>query len=407
VSLILMALFFTLPVWPKLNSVLIIVLVVTVLFKIKKQHLRNLLAHKELLLYMMLYVLLIIGLSYSLDLKTGLAKIQTQASLIIVPLILGGIRLNLKDRFAYLDIFSLGVLLTLVLCFLHGFYRFFTTNSSYVLDEFSRKNNIFFYTEFSGFLDLHPTYFSLYLGLAIFYLIYSFQRKSKYIFLPKIVLIAIFFIGIFFTSSKAGIFTFIGITFFYLLYQLLKHRKRVYFIALATMVLGTLGFLKIHPTLYQRSVQGLKSINANYNVYQHQNESTGIRLGLWKLSYQISKNQWLFGYGTGSVQKILNERCIEFNSFSTCENFRNKNSHNQYLNFLLSNGIIFLFIFIAALLMGFLKAVKQKDMIFVFFITFIALNLFFESLLQREKGIVFFTLFVVMLTISRTSPSEE
>ena len=407
VSFILGALFFSIPLWPKLTTILILVLVLAVLFKINKQHFRNVAIHWEFLVFVLLFVLLIIGLSYTLDIKTGLSKIQTQASLIVIPIILGGLRLNSKDRFDLLDLFSLGVLLTLVICFFNAFYRFFTTNSTYVLDEFSRRNNIFFYNEFSGFLDLHPTYFSLYLGLAIFYLIYSFQRKSKYIFLPKIALIAIFFIGLFFTSSKAGIFTFIGITFFYLIYLILKHRKRPYVIALVALALGTLIFFKIHPTLYQRSAQGLTSFNANYNENKHLNESTGIRLGLWKLSYQISKDALLLGYGTGSVQKILNERCIEFNSFSSCENLRNKNSHNQYLNFLLSNGIVFLLMFIAALLLGVVKAVKQRDMIYIFFISFIALNFFFESLLQREKGIVFFTLFAVMLTISRTAPSKE
>ena len=407
VSAILVALFFSLPVWPRLTTILLFVFVIAVLFKIRKQHFANVLIHKEFLLFVLLYFLLIVGLSYSLDIKTGISKIQTQASFIVIPVILGGLRLNAKDRHTYLDAFSLGVLLTLVLCFIHAFYRFFTTNSPYVIDEFSRKNNIFFYNEFSGFLDLHPTYFSLYLGLAIFYLIHDFQRKSKFIFLPKAVLIVVFFIGLFFTSSKAGIFTFIALNFFYLIYQLLKHRKKTHLIALAALILGTLILLKIQPTLYQRSAQSLLSIQRNYTENKQQNESTGIRLGLWKLSYQISKDELLLGYGTGSVQKILNERCIEFNSFSSCESLRNKNSHNQYLNFLLSNGIIFVLLFVAALVWSLLKAIKQRDTIFIFFMIFLSLNFFFESLLQREKGIVFFTLFAVMLTISRTPLSKE
>ena len=404
---VLLALFFSIPIWPKATTLLIILYILILLVTLKKRKgLISFLNYKEFAGCALLYLMLIIGLSYTIDLDTGLSKVQTQASLLVVPLFMGSQKLNRRDRTAITDLFVLGVLTTVLLCFCNAVYRYFSTNSAYVLDEFSRKNSIFFYTEFSEFLDLHPTYFALYLGFAIFNLIYNFHAKSKYLFVPKAVLIVLFFIALFFTSSKAGIFSSILLTVIYLIYQLIRKKKKIYIVLLVAMLSGTLAMLTVNPVLYARSFQGLSSINKSYLEDKSINESTGIRLGLWRLSANVSKDAILTGYGTGSVQKILNERCIEFNSFSSCESLRNKNSHNQFLNFLVTNGLVFMAVFVAILVLMLLRALRTRDGIYVFFILFMGINFFFESLLQREKGIVFFTLFAVMLTISKGLPQR-
>jgi len=398
---ILLALFFSIPIWPRATTLLIILYIILLLCTLKKRPgLVSFLNYKEFVGCALLYVLLIIGLSYTIDINTGISKIQTQASLLVVPLFLGSQNLTRSDRTAITDLFILGLLTTVLLCFCHAVYRFLSNGSAYVLDEYSRKKSIFLYTEFSEFLDLHPTYFSLYLGFAIFYLIYNFYTKSKYLFVPKTGLILLFFIALFLTSSKAGIFSSILLIVIFLIYQLIRKRKKVYMILLIAIFSGTMVMLAVNPVLYTRSFQSISSINEGYQENNAINESTGIRLGLWHLSTYVSKDAILMGYGTGSVQKILNERCLEFNSFSTCESLRNKNSHNQFLNFLVTNGIVFMAVFITILILMLLRGFRTRDGIYVFFILFMGINFFFESLLQREKGIVFFTLFAVMLTIS-------
>jgi hypothetical protein len=306
-----------------------------------------------------------------------------------------------------LKYFIIGLAVATVLCLGNALYRGISTGSFYVLDEFDRPNNIFFYREFSGLLDLHPTYFSLYLGVGLFCLMDSPFLKRKLNLSVKIFLVVLFFTALFLTSSKAGIFSFIAIALGFYTYKIIVNRRTVHLGFLIMLILGVVVMYSINPVFYKRSVQGLTSFNQVFFENKFINESTSIRFHLWLLSLKTAKESFVFGYGTGSTRKILNQKCLKFYAFSTCETLRNKNSHNQFLNFLVSNGVIFVFGFIVALAIGLTRAFHNRDKLLILFLLFMSLNFLFESLLQRERGVVFFMLFVVMLSISDRGIQEK
>lgn len=398
---ILLALFFSIPLAPKVSTLLTILFILLCLWEIRKIDFRVIKGYRDFSIYIIIYVFLLIGLLYSIDVDTGLSKIQTQVSLFIFPIFLGSSVFSRKDRDDFMSSFVYGTLITLGLAFLNAAYRFYQSGTTYIVDELSRKHSIFFYDEFSKFLDLHPTYFSLYLSLALFFLIFTKNSKNHFSKFSRIGLSIFLFVGLFFTSSKAGIFSFLLIITGYLIYQavITKHRNYIYFLVI--LLMGGSVMLFMNPVLVTRTQQMVSSMNKVVIGGDEVKESTGIRLNLWYLSLVTAQEKLAFGYGTGSVFKALNENCIHFYSFSTCEGLRNKNSHNEYLNFLLSNGLLVLILFISALAIGLIRAIKNRDILSVLFLTFMIFNFFFESLLQRERGVLFFSIFVVMLSITQ------
>lgn len=398
---VMMALFFSIPLFPKLTSILIILYALLTLPDFNKCYFTKLFKQKGLLVFILIYVLLIVGLSYTTSFESGVSKVQTQLAFLIFPLFLGGAVVTVSERNWYLNSFVAGVFAAALICISHAFYRVSTIGSWYVVDEFSRKHNVFFYNELSDFINLHPTYFAIYLGLAVFFLLVQFFKKKK----PFLAVLAILlFVMLFLTSSKSGIFSFLIVTAIFLGYKILKHRRKIDFVIGLGIVTACFAMFAINPMISERSMSSATSI---YELTEEPgnltNESTSIRLGMWNLSLEAAKKAPLFGHGTGSVWKSLNDVCLNSYSFSICENLRNKNSHNQYLNFLVSNGILVCLLFMIALALIVLKAFKNRDILFLFFLATMLLNFFFESLLQRERGIVFFMLFLVLFAISKNN----
>jgi O-antigen ligase len=219
-------------------------------------------------------------------------------------------------------------------------------------------------------------------------------------------LIIFLFVTFIFTSSKAGIFSFLIASCTYFIYSLIRRPNKYTISLLSTLILGASFIFLINPLMYQRSVQLVSSFDKVWMKHEQTNESSSIRFGLWKLSTQVIKNSPLYGYGTGSVVRSLNENCIDLFSFSICEGLRNKNSHNQYLNLLVSNGFLILIPFLLALILGMVMALNSKDQVFFFFIVFMGLNFVFESILERERGVVFFSAFFILFLVCQNSQKE-
>ncbi|WP_289060212.1 O-antigen ligase family protein [uncultured Zobellia sp.] len=358
-------------------------------------------------MYMLLYVLLVFGLLYSIDSESGLSKVQTQISLLIFPLFLGGSILTSKYRQKCLNYFLTGVLITVLICLGHAFYRAIIQGGLYVVDEFGQKNSVFFYQQFSSLLDFHPTYFSLYLGIGLFCLMERSFLKINSNLVLRIFTILFLFVALFLTSSKAGIFSFIAVTAGFFVYKALIKRSRIHLGLLLILILGFFVMYTVSPVLQKRSAQGITGFKKVFLEHGFINESTSIRFHLWILSYNIAKESPILGYGTGSTKKALNEKCLKFYAFSTCERLRNKNSHNQFLEFLVANGSIFVLVFTFALILGLVRAFRNQDRLLGLFLAFMTINFLFESTLQRERGVVLFMLFVVILSVSHRASIKK
>lgn len=399
---LLVALFFFVPLFPKLASACIIGYAILSFLDLKKENVLLLWQRKELLFFGLVYLILVIGLSYTIDLGTGISKIQTQLSFIVFPLFFVGAFQEKSNRNSFFQYFNWGLVVAILICLINALRRLFVGDSMYVVDAFSEKHNVFLYQEFSGILDLHPSYFALYLGLAIFYLLFFSKTKDKIRTLLRWAMLILFFSALFLTSSKAGIFSFMSIALGFQVYRSMRRRNASDLLILVVLIGGFVLMFATNPLIYNRSVQAFKSVD-NYILDEEAvNESTSKRFGLWHVSLKQIEKKSILGYGTGSTNQVLNDSCIHFFSFSICEGLRHKNTHNQYLNLLVSNGLLILIPFLLGLFFALQRAIRNKDGLYFLFTLFLIINCFFESLLERERGVVFFMLFMVLLSTTST-----
>jgi O-antigen ligase len=130
----------------------------------------------------------------------------------------------------------------------------------------------------------------------------------------------------------------------------------------------------------------------------------------WKLVPEIlSENKcWWTGVGPGQAQEILNQTYLRKNMYSGIPGtpdigYRLYNTHNQFLESLLKNGIPGAVLFLLLCFSLTQSAWKNKSRVLHFTILLLLLYSFNESILETQYGILIFTFFPLFLSIERDS----
>lgn len=265
----------------------------------------------------------------------------------------------------------------------------------------------FFYHPLVSPLKQHAVYFSLLVFFALLFLLES-AKIRQWLFHPVLHFSLLAFLSFFLLllSSK------LVIVFFavYLLYyfvtigRLFKHTKTaVAGSILLLVVAGALIFTTNNPVSrrFNEIMQGDIAV-LNKDSYQPQDYFNGLQFRLlqWKLVPELlnEHNSWWTGEGPASAQDILAQKYISKNMYSGETGSADKgyllyNTHNQFLESLLKNGIpgaiLFLFIFSALLRIAW----QKKKRIISFVIILLLLYSFSESLLETQYGLLIFTFF--------------
>lgn len=86
---------------------------------------------------------------------------------------------------------------------------------------------------------------------------------------------------------------------------------------------------------------------------------------------------------------------------------RKQNTHNNYLFFLMSTGIIGLLAFITLIIYLFKQSVKARDILKITFCITIAINFLTENILSRHWGLMFFAFMLITLFNNNTEAINE
>jgi len=149
-------------------------------------------------------------------------------------------------------------------------------------------------------------------------------------------------------------------------------------------------FVRLTPSIYSRVMETVHTEwKVPRGVYYN---STNLRVGIYKCTWQLISQQPLTGYGTGSDEKVLNECYAQFPTDAYQITYYN--THNQYLNFWLLTGIAGMLLFLFSLGYAFYVAVKHKDNVFLYFITLFTIGFLTENILSRQAGVVFYYFFL-------------
>lgn len=233
--------------------------------------------------------------------------------------------------------------------------------------------------EINQLIHIHPTYISFMAVYSLLFLFHAAPNFNKSINQIHIIIAIILF---FFTYFLAARLVWIAGSVSWLMMILLNKQlsigwKMGIFIALIGL-LG--GMFATNP----RTAEFF-----SFKEDQTASNSLKVRSVISKCSISLIPDALPFGFGPAETQKKLN------NCYGNEPVFKNQpfNTHNQYLDYLLSLGIpgfLFLMVIIIA---GLIVAFKQHNLLFLSFIILSSIIMSGENILSRQSGVVFFCLF--------------
>lgn len=337
------------------------------------------------------YFWTIIANLYSHNTINGFKELQSSLSFVLLPTILLVLIPNLSQRAFELINFAFVYASIILILFIH-YYLF----SKGVYSEL--RENTFWNLpvrtalEVNPFKELHPTYIGLWFIYSFFYLLDYVLNKFKelpvYIISFNALAMTLLLITTIILSARI---VFISFVFTLILYLIFKIKNKLFKYIIPPLVL-TVALLLIfnNSFLKTRIVDEFKETKfAPPKGLEH--NSTNIRVGIYTCSFEIVKDNWVKGVGIGNVKRKLNNCYEQFDTNAYTLFFYN--THNQYLQVLISSGIIGLLLFLFSFVKQVKLAVNQKDYLYIAFISLIIISLFSENLFERVNGVVFYAFF--------------
>jgi len=302
-------------------------------------------------------------------------------SLVIFPVLFSMIKINEKLLIKVIKALTIGIFTFFLIAIVFAFVNNSTSNDP--------GSHHFLYSRLS--FVIHPSYMSMYIVTA-FVFIANRLKKGTYIFFSKrFTLIVLFFLFIInlMVLSKIGILI-MSLFCLYYLYAWIKKSKR-YITGFSIFTITILFFVLSYQNInyVAQRVDEFVSIfdSSKKNIA---NKSSSVRIEIWKQALSLIKEKPIFGYGTGDVKDVLIEKYIEFDLKSAVEH--KYNTHNQFLQILISSGIVGLLLFLIALYYGF-----NLNPFFLNFIIITSLYMSVESILENQSGTIFYGLFFGLL----------
>lgn len=367
------------------SHILFISFALHTLIYLKKEMLKTLFTLRNLLLQS-IFLVTLAGCSYTSYSKQAGIDLSRQLMILLFPVFIALTNLNLnKYRDNLLHLFSWVCVGTICYLYLHAFYliHYFRIPMNALF------SGLFINHKFSAPINIHATFLSLQIAVALFYMLYRLikqhQGVQKWISLFGAIVL---FAGIVQLGSKAVIAVVLVGIIAILPYLMLPKVKRLKYIMVAgaALVVIIATVLTIN-SFRQRYVGGLEADLSDSSNY----ETVEPRIVRWKAALEVADHKLITGYGTGAEIPVLSDQYFDQKLYVSY--LYHLNAHNQYLSFLLTTGIIGLIIYIITLTWGIKSAIKQRDMVFVMFMLLLITVSFSESILNAEKGIIFYSLF--------------
>ncbi len=307
--------------------------------------------------------------------------------ILILPLLLCINSIELKK---YRPILLLIFAFTSTVTILYLYANAFITIKHYGLPFRSIFTYAFTNHNFSEPIDMHATYLSMQLVIALVYLLYLLMTDKIN---PAFKIICglcglILLAGIVQLGSKsilAILFIMINLV---LPYYLLTGHKRFRFMLVTISISAVLiGFIFNSHTFRERYITELQTDLSAF----HPGQNPDPRLARWQIAVQLIKGKPILGHGSGSELTLLGESYFNHKLYSS---YINKlNAHNQYLSFLLKTGVWGLAIYLLVLQYGFKIAIRKKDVVFISFMLMVAIVSISENVLDVDKGVFFYGFF--------------
>jgi O-antigen ligase len=338
-----------------------------------------------------IYLLYVIGLIWTENYKYAGLDLQIKAGFVLLPLFIGTLDLSRKEFRKTTYFFIFGCALACLLLLANAFISFIETGN----------HTAFFYISYSSLL-MHPTYISMYLTMAILFLLQRMYDTSKEQHLKYYSAgILFFFVQLFQLSARTSlavaVLTFLLAAFFYSRKGEILPIKKRHFVFI--LLFSTISYFALQGFNNRFNQVSNAMTSTPSNQFQPEYNSTTGRLEIWRESMEILKENWLFGTGTGDVKDEL-IKTYEKHQFHYALD-KKLNAHNQFLQIWLTLGIVGLLLLIWSLALPIYRLKSQGQPLFALFAIVIILNSMTESILEVQKGVLFFVFFYSLLVAGK------
>ena len=345
-------------------------------------------------LFILLYLAYAFGLIIGWKEGQELTSLEYKLSFLLVPIILA---FRHKVGGFSLEKLASGLLIGVTIVSIYGFFH----AVSCYLHEGTRA--CFLTVSISPVH--HPSYFMVYMIVALFLAWLGWKREWKFYSLWWIVPFTLLgFVMHILCLSLAGILFMLLAAMALSIFGLYKKFGR--FVALgALVVLPLMGYLFVTKV---PQVEGEWN-NAKWYAEAYLNDPEGFvrdtpypssgseqRLILWTVAWQELKAH-PFGVGTSNLDAALTARLKNLGQRELAE--KEMNPHNQYLQTGVELGWPGILLLMAIIGSSVYLALKNRSGLLLLLVTSLAFHCLFESMLQRQSGIVFFTFWICIVAI--------
>lgn len=389
----------TLPFDRLYSELALISLAVHTLIHFRKENFRQV-ALRDMVIPASLYLVTMIGTVYSPNKEEAFAEWERQAALLLFPLIISFNKFEFRKYTVNLCM-ALGFSCALAIAALYVVALH--TISSQHLPFTSLFTGSFSNHNFAAPIDMHATYFSMYISLGAAAMVYFFVREARPF--EKVVSVIVFIVllaGLIQLSSRAVLVAFCAVMLVVVPLFILTRKQRTgyWMVSLVTAIVLIFTFTRM-DFIKSRFTAGLREdLTARGDMNHNSQEPRIVR---WRAAMPLMLASPIWGHGSGTEIPLLKEVYFQkklYNSY-----LESLNIHNQYLSMIIQTGIIGLLFFLWVLLAGFGRAIRTGDGLFCAFLVTISIVCFSENILDGNKGIFFFACFFSLFYIHPRSGS--
>lgn len=398
---------FFMPIYTKIGNAAMGLLVVSLLFYIIKKRPKVILTQSNVSRVLFattasMVVLLTFGLFFTDNLKSALHYYENYSSYLLLPLLFSLLNKDLLERMfkQAMRFFVFGSVLCSLILVIHNFIRYFKNKGGFVFgsDLFSYD---YTYHVFTELLRFHPTLLGIYILFAIL-IVRELPSFFKSYFRYVAIIVLVF--CLLFLNSRSALLCF---SIYFIISYFLKLREVI--IAKGSfkkLILATLfGGLLVSALLYslnntymeERFTNQLKwELAENAGTSYEGDLNNDSRLTRWKAIIDVALEKPLFGYGSGSENRVSLAAYDKHDLYYARK--LEYGPHNQYLSIFVEYGLFGLGLFLYFLYSQFKLAWQSKSRVYFFLVLFIVIGCLFDSILYLNTTIIFVALFFNLFT---------
>jgi O-antigen ligase len=367
---------FFLPVYPKiLPPLLILTCISIILYYINEKPKIKILPG-----YFLFPVLFFIYFGLALlaeNKQEAFFDLEVKLSFLALPLVfvLFPVNQNLYEKIHYA--FSYGTIVSMILLFSISFFYFLQTNNT----------GEFFYVKLGRYY--HPSYLSMYIVYAMFFMISEWLKKKGNHLLYFSLLALVFLILL---ISKAGLFS-TGLLIVFTLWKY-KNINKLRYLLLVFISLSIISSVVLWKTPVMKS-----RFIEFYQTWNQEEKpgfitTTSVRKIAWREAWNLWQEKIWFGWFPGDAKEKLLEQYEKKGFYSMKK--KKYNVHNQYLETALATGLAGLSVLLFSLIYFYRNMKIRANFTGEFFILLVSFHFLFESMLQTQAGVLFFVFFYLI-----------